>query len=368
MKQRVLYVDMIKGTAIMAVVLLHIQFVFPSSFFSLNSMLGGLWHVAIFFVVSGWFLKDERMLDFKSFAWGKTKGLYLKAMWIYIPLVLLHNLFFKWGWLFDDIVYNQRTLQPFTGITDTVKHLLMQFFFTHREPFSGAMWFVDSLFLALICFSIITIAINKIFKVCENSSYGYNKVRALRLIVCLILASLSIYLSKHGINIPKVSNTCSGMLLMCIGQMISQRRLDFDNKYMFVIALLVALHYNSLCIGMALNSNSYPDIVTLIVAPTSVLYVLAFIFKKIENSIFGKVINYVGKESFWVMGLHMVGFHVFTSLLVACGYTFEHHFTTPELGNNVVLLLGYFVFGCSVPLVIKETITRTYRIIRRRND
>lgn len=94
MKQRDSTIDIIKGFAMISVVLLHINFAFPKiGILNMNSLFGGLWHVAVFFVVSGWLLKDSKLLSCKSFAKGKVINLYLKAMYVYIPLVLLHNAF-----------------------------------------------------------------------------------------------------------------------------------------------------------------------------------------------------------------------------------------------------------------------------------
>ena len=280
-------------------------------------------------------------------------------MWIYIPFVLLHNLFFHLNWLFDDVEYNHRILLPFKGGGETFSHILMQFIFTHREPFSGAMWFVDSLFLGLLGYSLIT----KLCKLIKWSNLAFS-----RFIICMLVATISAYFHKLGFDIPKISNTCSAMLLICVGHFMGQRKLEFNNRYVFIVSLIVAFHYNALSIGMALNGNEYPDIVTLVVAPISVIYVLAYVFKKIDTSIVGKTINYVGRESFWVMGLHMIGFHIFSTILEMSGIKFEHHFTTPAIGNNWGLLVGYFFFGVTVPLIIKELANKLNSIIIRKND
>ena len=55
--QRLQWVDMAKGLAIMAVVLGHINFAFSSSsFFPTRLFLYGLWHVSVFFVIGGFFI------------------------------------------------------------------------------------------------------------------------------------------------------------------------------------------------------------------------------------------------------------------------------------------------------------------------
>ena len=50
------------------------------------------------------------------------------------------------------------------------------------------------------------------------------------------------------------------------------------------------------------------------------------------------------------------------------GIKFELHFTTPAIGNNWGLLVGYFFFGVTVPLIIKELANKLNSIIIRKND
>ena len=46
------YVDIAKGIAILSVVLLHVDFVYPNlSFINISGMLGWYWHVPIFFLI-----------------------------------------------------------------------------------------------------------------------------------------------------------------------------------------------------------------------------------------------------------------------------------------------------------------------------
>lgn len=47
---------------------------------------------------------------------------------------------------------------------------------------------------------------------------------------------------------------------------------------------------------------------------------LYYIGKHIEKNVVGKAIAYVGKESFYVMALHFVGFKLCTLALQSIGY------------------------------------------------
>ena len=212
------YVDIIKGFAIIAVVLLHINFSFPNfALVKTGSLLGGQWHVAVFFLVSGFFIKDEKLSRPITFMKPKFWNLYIKALYIYIPLVVLHNVFLRWGWIYTDVLYNHKYLSEFNGV-DWIVHIASQFLFFSREPLSGAMWYVDSLLLALSFYTVLSWAITK-------SKLSIDKQQKIVGCVIIVLATIfGIASNAFGIILPKCSNVFTGLLLIYIGK-ISYRLL-----------------------------------------------------------------------------------------------------------------------------------------------
>ena len=61
-------------------------------------ILGNPWNVPIFFIIGGFFLKEETLSQPVSFLKGKFVRLYLTATIIYGRCVLLHNVFVSIGW------------------------------------------------------------------------------------------------------------------------------------------------------------------------------------------------------------------------------------------------------------------------------
>lgn len=99
---RTAYVDIAKGMAILSVVLLHVDFAYPQwPLLDISAMLGWYWHVPVFFLIGGFFLKDERLAQPVSFIKGKFRSLYLLALYIYLPATLLHNCLLWMGVVFD---------------------------------------------------------------------------------------------------------------------------------------------------------------------------------------------------------------------------------------------------------------------------
>lgn len=89
---RSIYVDIVKGVAIISVVLLHTNFQFPSShYMPLSSLLGWMWHVAVFFLIGGFFINESKLIQPFFFIKGKLGSLYKLLLYFYIPLIPQHN-------------------------------------------------------------------------------------------------------------------------------------------------------------------------------------------------------------------------------------------------------------------------------------
>ena len=100
-----------------------------------------------------------------------------------------------------------------------------------------------------------------------------------------------------------------------------------------------------------MNGYEYKDILQLLVAAPAVLYIIMYIGKHIEANVVGKAIAYVGKDSFYVMALHFVGFKFCTLALQGIGYGGANLYDlTPGVGGNNLLLFLYVIFGVGFPL------------------
>ena len=212
-----------------------------------------------------------------------------------------------------------------------------------REPIMGAMWFVYALLFALCGYSIISYIVNK----CKRGGYIIP-------LILLVLQTVSCVVTNvYGITIPRFSNAISVMLLLYIGQQLHGRlKVKFDNPYLFAAAVLI-VYESSLLIGtIGMNHNGYKDVLQLTVGCTAALYAVCFISKKLVKLRIGKVLEVCGRESFYIMGLHIVGFKLCTMLLMALGVVDGglEYLMTPKLGNNIILLIVYTLCGLFFPV------------------
>ena len=77
--KRFLSVDINKGVSIIAIVLGHINLLYPTGqLVNTKDLFIFLWHVAIFFLLAGFFIKEEQLVQPKLSFKKKFSSFYLK--------------------------------------------------------------------------------------------------------------------------------------------------------------------------------------------------------------------------------------------------------------------------------------------------
>lgn len=187
-------------------------------------------------------------------------------------------------------------------------------------------------------------------------------------VVLLALQIISCIMTNvYGITIPRFSNAVSAMLLLYVGQQVNGRlKIQFDNPYLFGAALLIVYESSLLTGSVALNHNSYKDVLQLTVGSTSALYAACYLSKKLEKHRLGKWLERCGRDSFYIMALHIVGFKLCTMFLMAAGVVDGglENVMTPPIGGNVLLLGCYTLCGLFFPLAFLYLFRRLKAVLK----
>ncbi len=353
------WVDIAKGIAITSVVFGHVGFEYPMwKLFPLSLLLAWLWHVPVFFLIGGFFIKEEKLVQPQSFIYGKYKNLYLKIVYLYIPVLLLHNYFVNIGFYDSTITYHGVYVTQW-DIYMYIRKIVLALLFFGKEPVLDAMWFVYVLFLALCCLSIVSFAVKKIWRNDNNYRYAL-------FFVLLLLVMISCILTKvYDITIFRVSCTFSAMWLIYIGMLIKQyKKVSFDNPKIAIISFLIAWGSAVMNGGVILVDNIYNDVLSLTITSCACLYVVCYISKRIYRNIIGKIFNEIGKESFTIMALHFIAFKILTLILNLCGIDVNLGQTNPYVGYSVILLVLYTIIGLFLPILFIKVIRSLLSTIR----
>lgn len=356
-------VDIIKGWAMLTIIVFHCSSNLIRG--EVSQLLGNPWNVPIFFILGGFFLKEDSLDKPKIFLEKKIKSLYIPATIIYGLNVLLHNVFVCIGW------YPLGELHPATGVNfeyygcrETVVGLLKVFAAAGSGELSmGAMWFLYSLLYAFVGIVILYMVINLVQKDIVKKFYYMT-------FTLLLIASISCILTQeYDMTISRFSTSATAMFLIWWGMIINQKlKWKYDNKWAFAIALVAFTHCAIMgSDDMVLARNRYQNLPFMIVGCTAAIYCWGYIGRLIENHWIGKFLALCGRDSLYLMAFHIIGFFMCNSFMVKlCVFSTDspRGLYTYLLGDNGLLLLVYTFFGVAIPLVIMFVFRKIKRVFR----
>jgi fucose 4-O-acetylase-like acetyltransferase len=350
------WVDVVKGFAIIAVVAWHTNFnvnsIFPYSqggaFLPLKQMLGTFWHVPVFLCIGGFFLREEELIHPKKFVAKKWKQLYVKLLIFYAAFILLHNVFFQIGFYSEEAFYHGKHIAPLHSIKDYII-ACMWGLAAAREPFLGAMWFVNLLFLGLCIISFV-------FFVLSKTKWKNDEVARATVLLMLFFTS-SLFSHILGISITRITPAMCGAWLIYCGFVANKKyKISYDNGFVFMASLLLMYEMCSIYGEVSLSEDIYADCTVLTLGTLCSLYVLCYIAKKIENTKIGDFFAMCGRESYYIMALHLLGFKVGTMLLSTFGYEkpWDELFSQADnLFEWILYIITSVLFSLFVAYIIK---------------
>ena len=144
-KERIVWVDIVKGFAIFAVVALHTHYILPSyRFLNVPNLIGSIWHVPVFFVIAGFFLTEEKIKHPIVFGLTKLKKLYIPFICYTVIAILFHNTLLSHGLyapLMDGAAFET---VHYTAI-DILKQISLAFLTYSEDPITNPLWFLSTL-------------------------------------------------------------------------------------------------------------------------------------------------------------------------------------------------------------------------------
>ncbi len=347
------YVDIVKGWAIITIVFFHCSFMGNGTLSHiLNNMFGNQWNVPIFFILCGFFIREQELGKPRTFIKHKLKTLYLPTTLIYLAMVAMHNLFVYIGW------YPPGGTHPGNGtpfalygakefFTQSIKVL---FCAGSGELAMGAMWFLYVLIYALTGMSLIMWVIEK---------STADKKKRLWIFGCTVLAlaaASSIGSRFFNFTISRASTALTAMLLIFTGWVMNNAlKLKYNNAGLLAASILL-LAYCILTnhIHTTLALNRYESLLSLTMGSIAGLYICAYIAKRITQTAIGKALAHTGRNSYYIMALHIVGFFIGNSLLELAGtYTAASPkgMYTYHADGNIAIITLYMLCGIGFPLL-----------------
>lgn len=109
-----------------------------------------MFHMPLFFIISGYCFKDYYLTDLKSFAQKRIRGLYVPFVKYSLLFILLHNVFYRIG-IFN-AEYGSGVASEYYSIRTICIHSAQSFLLINHEQLISAVWFIAALFVGYFIF------------------------------------------------------------------------------------------------------------------------------------------------------------------------------------------------------------------------
>lgn len=355
-------IDYMKGIAIFLVVLAHAGF--ASKFIN-------LFHMSVFFIISGYCYHDFYSEDMKSvtlFIKKKLKSLYIPYIYSNLILICLHNLFYRLniytdnpGFVESDILNASYGLISVYTTKDILYHIIMTLGFVDGEQLAGTLWFLRALFEV----SILYVMIDFVSRKCK---------RYRTFLICIssiFIMIIGYFLNTNNIHIiTGVEQTFYYFIFFTIGVLL--QGINIEKPILFAHAHSIAI-ISAILTASVLFANNYLFAHALVAEPNSPIfyvtngvcggYCLLAISKVLMRCHFAEFVAYMGRNSLHIMLWHFLAFKP-----VSFVYINFHDMPAYYLASFPVLKVRYLwiIYGIA-GIVLPLAVVYILQIIKTRN-
>ena len=315
LKNRDSAIDIVKGMGIFFMVGVHCGAFFTNFIY--------LFHMAIFFIASGYLYKEkytENFSNLKLFIKKKIKSLYFPyVLWMLIYSVL-HNSFIRINIYTDNPEITKYISGTYIGTTSayTTQELLIKivqnFFLFGNEQLAGAFWFISALFKLSVMYAVFD------FILCRFLQTKNRDI--IQLILSVLFLGLGYYCQLSNRTFLQFDISLSCYILFYLGHILNKKKeiVQFDSKVVNLIIctasfaiLMILQNFGSI----SLNKNFYSNPLYLIIvsiAGWEFLYSLSFFIKK--TKILKNLLMLCSQNSMAIVILHFLAFKIINLLQV----------------------------------------------------
>ncbi len=330
-------VSFAKGIGILLMVLGHTYF--SAYGYSLIYM----FHMPLFFFLSGYCFKQSHLDDFRNYARKRISKIYIPFVKWALIFLLLHNLFFHLNIYNDVYGFNGETSQLY-GISDYLKKsVFILFCLSGNEQLLGGYWFLHTMFFASFIF------------------YGLLKLKK-PVVGGLIALLLSVLLFYRGI--PIVNIYCGPKELfaascMMAGYLYKSYRIDNladrHKAYVIPVCILLLILGSVYWHGEMLDmkwTHTVPYFMSAMAGSILVLMVSKYLVSKTHY--LSDLISMIGNRTIEILTWHFLCFKIVSLVIIKChSLPVEHLAEFPVMTPYNVhgWWICYLVIGVAVPVL-----------------
>lgn len=328
--------DILKGIGIISVVIGHSGVLFPGLEKLPTVQFVYLYHLMVFFFVSGMIFNPKKYDDIYLYIGKQIKSSYPLYVIYNIIFLALHNV------MVDIQMLELNRYNVFDFIIQGSHTLTMHY----TEAIVGSLWFVPMFLIAKSLFAVSFKSAEK----CKFKLIGH-------IIVVFIYGILGVFTNHYDMFLVNNMQTALiGIPVIYMGYIFNQYK-DKAIKYATPISCVVSvvlmffLLYSDIgSIELSANQIISP-ILFYPVTMLGILFCVSFAQIVQKSSIFTKVFSHLGSISFHIMALHFVVFKCFDWIYgLASGVDRTNMMRFPTALDNIGLI--YCTLGIGVPVLL----------------
>ena len=339
-------VSLAKAVGIILMVLAHTRF----------SEYGNLWinmfHMPLFFFLSGCCFKDSHLSDPKNFLIKKVKGLWWPFFKWMSLFVVFHNLLCFIGFYSDNPEFMGAKGEPvsYYQMMDYPGIFFNIIFMKHIEQLLGGFWFLKTLFYAsLIGFCVIYI------KKCCMIKVPFGLLVFILLSVCVISSWKALFIPYLSVG-PK---EFLAALFFLIGYIYKSMDISF-RQYLFVlipfsvIFITLGTEYWQMTLLNITWWKIIPYLLGSMLASLTV-YEICKLFP--EKSVLTNYLIYIGDNTMTILTWHMLSFKL-VNLIIIFTYGLSYYSVGAFPAIEQYAASGWFLIYLLVGIVVPCLLTR----------
>ena len=351
-KVRLDEIDIIKAIGIICMVAVHASVQGKENI--------SLFHMAIFFIASGFFFRSKSSDDLKSvesFTIKRWKQLWIPYFIWNAIFTLCNNLFIKCNIYTDNVELSKYVVDGFgdvhsyLGLTAMAKNIAKGVVFLGGTQIGGAFWFLKVLFIISVCYCIVDFVAKKLLK---------KHAILLQAFVAGILLAIGYYCSIRRWSLYGLEQVATCYWMYFAGFLLAEVKEKYINRagWQYLVAMVASLClliYLSQFGTVSLAKNTYLNPGFLVAASLAgwvFLYSVSYFLKKI--TVMKSVLCLIGRTTLPVMLLHFLCMKI-VAYIVTLYYGIPAFCVAafPNLyGSTGFWWLAYTAVGVTVPIML----------------
>lgn len=327
-KNRLEWIDVLKGVAIILVYLGH------SLFPQLLRTLIYAFHMPLFFFLSGITLNVN--IDIKTFAKKRIKGILVPLVWFSLIDIVSYKIIYQYFIGHNIALREALSLIPGIALQSRLGY------------FSGVLWFLPCLFVSEIL----------IYFICKVSPIKQ------KLVIILGVICSFIWIYVIGIRLPWCMDIVFiATLFIYLGKICSTNKTIFEQitKIWLFIPYMIVLTGAALCnskyfiemntVNMAFSI--YGNCILFLIASLSGILMMVSIFKNVRLAC--EHLRYIGQNSIIYYGFNQV------AMIIPSVFTYQILARFIDINNSVIQFfigIGYLIFSLPLVYIAAEIINK----------